>query len=80
MNNHAPRARQNSHRIFSHRRRQAIHRGSDPLWTIREADPARAWLFQALFLVAMTTYIGMSSLTAALSIKLTDVLYVLRIW
>jgi hypothetical protein len=28
----------------------------------------------------MTTYIGMSGLAAALSIKLMDVLYVPRIW
>jgi flagellar biosynthesis protein FliQ len=45
-----------------------------------EVDPARVWLFQALLLVAMTTYIGMSGLAAALSIKLMDVLYVPRIW
>jgi hypothetical protein len=45
----------------------------------READPTRAYLFQALLLGAMTIYTGKSGLTTALRVKLTEVLYVPRI-
>jgi hypothetical protein len=70
----------NSYRIISHRRRQVVHGDIDQFRMTGEADPAGAWLFQALLLVAITTYIGMSGLAAALSIKLMKVLYAPRIW
>jgi hypothetical protein len=62
--------------MILHRRRHAITEASDPLQMTREAGPARVWLFQALLLDAMTTYIGRSGLTAALRVKLIEVLYV----
>jgi hypothetical protein len=40
----------------------------------RAAGPTTIWLFQALLLDAMTTYIERSDLDAALSIKLTEVI------
>jgi hypothetical protein len=43
---------------------------------IREVGPARVWLFQALVLGTMATYIGRSRLAAALRVKLMEVLYV----
>jgi hypothetical protein len=46
----------------------------------REAGLDRVWFSQALILDAMTTYIGRSGLTAALRVKLMEVLYVLWIW
>jgi hypothetical protein len=47
---------------------------------IKEACPTRVLLFQALLLDAMAIYIGKTGLTAALKIKLTEVLYVPWIW
>jgi hypothetical protein len=46
----------------------------------REAGPTGAWLFQAMLLDAMTTYMVRGSLAATLRIKLTEVFYVPRIW
>jgi hypothetical protein len=71
---------ESSNKMILHRRRQAITEASDPLWMTREAGPARVWLFQALLLDAMTTYIGRSGLTAALRVKLTEVVFVSWIW
>jgi hypothetical protein len=62
------------------RRRQVVQEVSNPLRRMREVGPTRVWLFQALLLDTMTTYTRRNNLTDVLRIKLTEVLYVPRIW
>jgi hypothetical protein len=53
-----------------------IQENNDPPRMTGEADPAGAWLFQALLLDTMTIYTGKGGPATALRIKLTEVLYV----